>query len=152
MSLIVDFPSQHHHLNHDSTVRFDIDIEIKFVDNLAIEHKDELWYSREELKASRPRQARAMLQMKSNNTTMAQYAMLNINDTSSFLGLENYLTESVIPEIMLRRRMHIEGVLGEHHRQIHDGIQDHDQLSSISQERSKWARNRARIVALIHAP
>eukprot|EP00970_Alexandrium_tamarense_P018839 scaffold13554_cov196-Alexandrium_tamarense.AAC.2 len=92
-----------------------------------------------------------MLSLRSRNMSLLHYAERNIQDTSSFLGLESYLTRSSVREIMVRRRSYFEAVLSEQYRQVSEGLQDVDALSVVSETNSDWARKRSVIIGALHA-
>ena len=85
-----------------------------------------------------------------NNMTMAQFTELNANETSAFMGLENYLSETTTREIKYQRDAIRRQVLHEHGWQIREGMHDPDAIASNSEAASDWSRKRAGIIALIH--
>ncbi|KAL7539517.1 hypothetical protein ACHAXR_009361 [Thalassiosira sp. AJA248-18] len=131
-------------------VSFATDIDTKLVENLS-KYKSDLWYSRQDLKASQYQAALIMKKIKARNMTMAQYAEMNIHDTSTFLGLEKFLSETAQQEIMYQRNVHRRAVLFQHQWQVHLGIDDADALARISEATSDWSRKRARIIGLLHS-
>lgn len=147
--LIVDFP--HSHCSRSISVRFSNNIEVRFIPNDAIKYKQDLWLSSEEISACRSHGKIMMLSLRSRNMSLLHYAERNIQDTSSFLGLESYLTRSSVREIMVRRRSYFEAVLSEQYRQVSEGLQDVDALSVVSETNSDWARKRSVIIGALHA-
>jgi len=124
-----------------------------FVENLVIQHKADLWFSKLEMKSFKYVTAMTLRTIKAANMTIAEYAERNAADTSLFMGLENYLTNSTSDSIRRRRRAVVEAVLLEQARQImaHDGICDHEKLAKISEAVTAVDQRRAYIIALIHA-
>eukprot|EP00581_Thalassiosira_minuscula_P019999 CAMPEP_0183715822 /NCGR_PEP_ID=MMETSP0737-20130205/9921_1 /TAXON_ID=385413 /ORGANISM="Thalassiosira miniscula, Strain CCMP1093" /LENGTH=91 /DNA_ID=CAMNT_0025944981 /DNA_START=326 /DNA_END=601 /DNA_ORIENTATION=- len=85
---------------------------------------------------------------------MADFAEMNIHETSAFLGLENYLLETTIPGIENMRRALTAAVLSEQYHQFQSckgTIYNAEKIANISKQASKWSRDRAKMVALIHA-
>lgn len=72
------------------------------------------------------------------------------HETSTFLGLECYLTQSMARETMLRKRFHINAVLSMHRRQRLTGTRDPDKLARLSQALSEWSVRRARLIGVLH--
>ena len=150
MDLIVDFP-QRSSAQKTTNVGFKNGIEVKHVKNLAREYKNELWFSRHDMKLFRVENMSALKQIKSRqNMTLAEYAEKNIDDTSQFMGLESYLTDDAPVEISMRRKRLREAILKEQECQIYYGLHDPERMSIVSQEKSEWARMRARIIGLLH--
>ena len=83
--------------------------------------------------------------------TVYQYAGMNIHNTSTFMGLENSLSENTATNIRNRRRAVWEAVSTEQKRQIDIGIHDPLALSVVAGNLSKLSRTRARIIGLLHA-
>ena len=145
MDLIVDFPQ------HQSRVSFATHMEVTIVKNLSHEHKTDLWYTDFELKSFKRVTALLLLSITSSEMTMAQYAELHVNETSAFLGLENYLSQASIREVKKRRRAIVDLVLQEQKRQHHSGNIDVDIMSVVSQAVSGLSRRRARLIAMLHS-
>ena len=82
--------------------------------------------------------------------TMSQYAELHVDDTSAFLGLEKYLTESGRQDITHRRRTIRRSVLVQQQRQSRLDICDPYAMATIAEANSNFSRRRARIIGLIH--
>eukprot|EP00579_Thalassiosira_antarctica_P021681 CAMPEP_0201972422 /NCGR_PEP_ID=MMETSP0904-20121228/41665_1 /ASSEMBLY_ACC=CAM_ASM_000553 /TAXON_ID=420261 /ORGANISM="Thalassiosira antarctica, Strain CCMP982" /LENGTH=87 /DNA_ID=CAMNT_0048522251 /DNA_START=357 /DNA_END=620 /DNA_ORIENTATION=- len=83
--------------------------------------------------------------------TMAQYAEMNIQDTSAFMGLEKYMSKKTKKEIVYKREALYRTVHSEQQRQFEADIYDPDAMAKISQGWSDWSRKRAEIIGLIHA-
>lgn len=133
-------------------IYFSDDLDIRHVENLSIKYKETIWLSSHEMKDIRRRNLIEQLRcMRSNHTSLASYAERNINDTSTFMGLEGYLTSNTVKETVRRRQMFLDAVKDEQLRQIQEGINDPEALASVARTMSQWARDRARIIALLHA-
>ena len=150
MDLIVDFPHNRATPQNKPRVSF-ADIEIKFVENISCsKHRDDLWFSAEEMHSFKYQTAITVRTITST-MTMAQKAELHVKDTSAFLGLENYLTKNTLQEMKYRRKAAPMAVLSEQHRQDRLGINDPDALASASQAVSDMSTRRARIIGMMHA-
>eukprot|EP01083_Nonionella_stella_P123184 371078_1 len=149
MNLIVDFPATIPSRNN-SRVSFADDLQITFIANLTNAHKDTLWFTNREMKHFKYQSAMILKALQLNNMTMAQFAELNANETSAFMGLENYLSETTTREIKYQRDAIRRQVLHEQDRQIREGVHDLDAMASVSEAASDWSRKRAGIIALIH--
>ena len=150
MNLIVDFP-QRSSAQQSASVVFKQEIEVKFVKSLVTEYKDELWFSERDMKQFQVKTMLALQQIRSKqNITVAEYAENNIDDTSQFMGLERYLTNDAPVEIAMRQKRLRKAILREQDRQICHGLHDPDAMSIVSQEKSEWARKRARIIGMLH--
>ena len=87
----------------------------------------------------------------SGNMTLAEFAERNTHDTSLFMGMENYLLKTT-PEVIASRRQSVtEAVLKEQQRQVDEGICDVERMARVSRGASDVSRERAQIVALLHA-
>lgn len=153
MDLIVDFPQaspRTRHTKSASSVSFLDESAVYFVEDLSCRYRDVLWYSHEDVEYIKRRTARMLLALRTHGMTMAQYAMLNIEDTSAFMGLETYLTDAGTREIRRRRIAARAAVLNEQHRQDKLGIQDVDAMASVSGAASATCRERAQVIALLH--
>ena len=144
MDLIVNFHQQ------QSRVSFATHKEVIIVENLTHEHKANLWYTDFELKSFRSDAAQLLLSITSSEMTVAQYAKLHVNETSAFLGLENYLSQASIREVKMRRRAIVDAVLYEQERQHHSGNINVHKMSVVSQAVSGLSRRRARLIAMVH--
>ena len=121
MQLIVDFPTK---TPMRGGVTFADESEMKFVENLSNTYKDELWFSHFEMQLFRRELAWLIKTISSSNITMAQFAEMNVRDTSAFLGLEAYLTKSSSRGVVERRRTIADAVLAEQRRQLAFGVSD----------------------------
>ena len=144
MDLIVNFPQ------HQSRGSFATHLEVTIVENLSHEHKTNLWYTDFELKSFKRNSALLLLSITSSEMTVARYAELHVNETSAFLGLENYLSQASIREVKMRRRAIVDAVLHEQERQHHSGNINVDKMSVVSQAVSGLSRRRARLIAMVH--
>lgn len=82
---------------------------------------------------------------------MAKYCEMNIDDTSAFLGLERYLSDTTTQEILYQRQLHSNTVLYQHRQQIEIGVYDAEELARTSEATSEWSRMRARLIGKLHA-
>jgi hypothetical protein len=144
MDLIVNFPQ------HQSRVSFATHLEVTIVENLSHEHKTNLWYTDIELKSFNRGVGLLLKSITSSGMTAAQYAKLHVNETSAFLGLENYWSEVSIREVKMRRRAIVDAVLQEQKRQHHSGNINVDKMSVVSRAVSRPSRRRARLIAMLH--
>ena len=79
--------------------------------------------------------------------TMAEYAEQHREETSAFLGLEDYVTQA----IKYRKEAITAAVLSEQRRQDRSGIKDPDALARVSEAVSDVSARRAQIIGMIHA-
>jgi hypothetical protein len=115
------------------------------------EDKNDLFYSKHELRTIMERNIRVVEKMIESNMTMDQFATTEVIDTSIFLGRESWLSSPLIcHKILERRKAHRRAVLCEHNIQRSSGINDPSMLAEISERESDWARRRARIIGLLH--
>ena len=149
MTLIVDFPQSNSSPHRRERVSFVDQIQVKFIENLSYKHKSDLWYSQRELKSFKYHSALVLHKVKSV-MTMAQYAELHVDNTSAFLGLENYLSELGYREITHRRQAVRRTVLLEQQRQSNLNIYDPDTMATVAEAKSDFSRRRAQIIGLIH--
>ena len=63
------------------------------------------------------------------------------------VGLERYLSNSLLRRTMEARRAHINAVLEEQRFQVRNGVWDEQRLAVVSRASSDWARGRAIEVA-----
>mmetsp|Transcript_11897 Transcript_11897/g.20662 ORF Transcript_11897/g.20662 Transcript_11897/m.20662 type:complete len:153 (-) Transcript_11897:93-551(-) len=134
------------------SVSFDDQLEMKLIENVSIDHKDDLWFSDEEIESFEQRHRSFLRKLKSNNMNIDRFAeLLSGQDTSAFLGLENYLSESSLKAIVFRRKALSMAIQLEQKRQSSAGIRDSKRLAHISEVGSQPATKRARIIALLHA-
>jgi hypothetical protein len=84
--------------------------------------------------------------------TVAQYAELHVNETSVFLGLENYLSsKDTTREVAKRRRAIVDTVLLDQERQYQSGYIDADIMIVSSEAISGLSARRARLIAMLHS-
>ena len=143
MDLIVDFPQPNNdYPNNRPHVSFADRLEVKLVYDISYEHRDDLWFSDSELKF-----------FKKQMSYMIKYAVqLNTGVTSSsFAGLEKYLTKTSSREEIVRLRQTLrKAILLEQERQFNEGIDDPDKLARISEALTEWSRINARVIGLMH--
>ena len=149
--ILVDFP----HHPHDSfpnapRVSFADHNEIVFIENLSHKYKAELWFTDSEMKSFKTQTVLLLINIKTN-MTMAQYAEMNVQDTSAFMGLEKFMSKKTPKEIVYKREALYRTVHSEQQRQFESGIDDPDVMAKISLGWSDWSRKRANIIGLIHA-
>ncbi len=153
MSIIVDFPSnqsesQHHH----RCVHFSNLLEYQHINCISSnDNKHDLWYSKSELKDMQTSWARSISRIASKRMTLLEYAKMHVHDTTSFLGLEGFLTRDTFREISLRRRSLYDAVLSEQTRQTSSDVYDPDAMARISEVVTVLARNKARLIGKIHS-
>ena len=152
MDLIVDFPQQYSPRNRlPPRVTFADHLEMIIFDKISNESKAHVWFSSQEIQSFRYQMILMLRSLSSINMTVAQHAESNLHNTSAFMGLENYFSETTPCEITCRRRTIRRAILLEQQRQLDVSIQDPGAISSISQVLSLESRNRARIIGLLHA-
>ena len=83
--------------------------------------------------------------------TVAQYAELHVNETSVFLGLENYLSKDTTREVATRRCAIVDTVLLDQERQYQSGYIDADIMAVASEAISGLSARRARLIAILHS-
>ena len=93
LDLIVDFPNQNSTCS-SPRVSFSSNIEMKFVENLSIEHKSTLWHTPTDMENHKRHAALVLRCVRSMNLSMAQFAENNVGTTEVFMGLENFLRDS----------------------------------------------------------
>ena len=125
-------------------------LEMITIENLSLKHKDDLWFSSQEMNSFKHHTIMTLKSILSINTTVAQYAELNIQETSAFMGLENYLSKDTTQGIGHRRGSIRRAVLLEQQRQLDIGIDDPEAMSIISKVLSEKSRLRARMIGLLH--
>ena len=140
MDLIVDFPEQ----QPKQSVAFAEESYLVIIESYIGRY--DLWYTGEEMQLFKWKIARKLQLIKSVGLTVAQYAELNIENTSSFLGLETYLTETGPQEVVERRRASKRAVLLEQTRQTRLGLNDPEAMARISERLSELSRMRSRII------
>jgi len=123
---------------------------VVYIENVSLfEAKPDFWFSEKDVQAIKYDAAMRLQRIKSK-MTMAEYAEMHFDDTSKFMGFDNYLTESGCRKIQERRRMICEEVKIEQERQARLGIYDPDAMANVSQAVSSVSYRRARIVGLLH--
>lgn len=159
MDLIVDFPQDSRSsfsvslgtaASDSKRVSFANEMEMKLIDDLSRKYKDDLWFHHEEIHDFKLRTALILSALRRNNMTMAQYAELNSNETSAFMGLESFLSEDTAHMIKVKRRAILVAVTREQRRQDEAGVHDAVAMAKVSEAVSLWSRTRAQIIALIH--
>ena len=110
-----------------------MEVIIVIVENLSHEHKSNLWYTDVELNSFKCDAALLLLSITSSEMTVAQYAELHLHETSTFLGLENYLSQASIREVKKHRCAIVNTVLLEQKRQHHSDNIDVDTMSVVLQ-------------------
>ena len=83
--------------------------------------------------------------------TVAQYAELHLNESSAFLGIDNYLSNDTIRGVVKRRRAIIDAVLLEQERQYRSDNIDADIMTVVSEAISGLSARRARLIARLHS-
>ncbi len=152
MKLIVDFPHDCSNLQSAGPPRvsFADNIKIKFIENLSIEHKSYLWFTKQEMGSFKIKMGH-LLQNITSTMTMTEYAEMNSHDTSAFMGLKNYLSPDRPREINHRQRAITNAVLSKQSRQIHTGANEPEATSKVAKLMSELSSNCARIIRLLHA-
>ena len=120
------------------------------IENLSLKHKDDLWFSSQDMNSFKHQTKMILKGILSINMSVAQYAELKIQETSAFMGLENYLSKETTQEIKHRRRAIHRAVLLEQQCQLDIGIDDPEAISIISEALSEKSRLRARMIGLLH--
>mmetsp|Transcript_36400 Transcript_36400/g.76419 ORF Transcript_36400/g.76419 Transcript_36400/m.76419 type:complete len:239 (-) Transcript_36400:48-764(-) len=151
MDLIVDFPSRHRCSQEERRVNFDHQVKVKNVKNLSVEHKSDLWLTKEDISCFQYDARQQIKALQSSDMSIVEYATRNAQDTSVFMGLERHFYPKLPEKILARRKAISRAVLCEQQRQRHGGIYDPDIIASISEFESECSRKRARIVALLHS-
>ena len=109
MDLIVDFPQNRISSSlRKRRVSFQDELDVKFVQNLSHKHRDDIWFSADEMHSFRYKTALTVRTITST-MTMAEYAELHVKDTSAFLGLEKYLSQDAFRGIKHRKRSNPKG-------------------------------------------
>ena len=146
MDLIVNFP-QH----PVSRVSFATHMEVTYIKNLSQEHNMDLWFTDSEMKSFKSNTQLIVRAITSSGITVAQYDESHVNETSAFLGLENYICQQTYKEIKRRRRAIIDAVLSEQMHQECYGFTDVDAIADVSRTVSDMSYRRARLIAMLHA-
>ena len=163
-ALIVDFPQDHIRTplqkKSSRSVSFDQEMEVKFVSNLSIHHKSDLWFSRRDYQLFKHDLATAGRLIRAKRTISEKDDYLNLllqeageedGDTVSFLGLERHLSDSTMENIVNARRRILGAIFVEQDHQMNEGFYDADALANVSEAESEWSRQRARVIGLLHA-
>ena len=163
MNLLVEFPRsrQNSRAGASPRVSFADIAEVKSVECLPSQYKADLWFSQLELNYFKSNAAILRRKMISDSTTMMilnnfdaaaeVMRLLNVQDTSAYMGLERYLTLATFEETVFRRKGLVRAMRLEQKRQRSIGIYDPDALTSVSEAWSEWSRDRASLVGLLHA-
>lgn len=125
-------------------------VKVHFIEKLS-EYKEDLWYSGQDIADIQRRPGRLMRALREHGVTFEDYVRMNMQDTSAFLGLENYLSRATTLEVMRRRGAVKAAVRYEQRRQNEMGVRDFDTMAHVASEASLWSRKRARTIALLHA-
>lgn len=157
MDLIVDFPSkrfprrQPNRLpNKEKRVTFSDQSTVRFVEYHSPEHKAVIWLSQEEVSYTKLRNKMILNTLRENDLTVAQFAKMNMDDTSTFLGLERYFSDTTSQEILHRRSAVRDAVLSEQGRQRRTGEYDADKIARVAMVESATCRKRAHMIGLLH--
>jgi len=151
MNHIVDFPHNRASSQHKQRVSFQDEADVKFIENISCsKHRGDIWFSSDEMHSFKYQAAITVREITST-MTMAQYAELHVQDTSAFLGLENYMAQDTFRGVIYRKEAIIVAVLSEQRRQCRSGINDPDALAHVSQAVSDLSTRQARIIGMIHA-
>ena len=170
--LIVDFPGSSSDSSSSSLcdssapntpcVSFAGSTQVKFVENLAIHHKQNLYLTESDIKAfmleknKHIKMIRVLQRFsgKKSNSTLAKRAKRRIDKANTTpMGLEYYVdTTTSMAEIVSLRDEHCNAVLDEQWRQHRKGgVRDPDAIANVSREASEWARERAHVIGTLHA-
>ena len=150
-NLLVDFPQKPRDSSPNAPkVSFADHTQIVLIENLSYKYKAELWFTDSEMKSFKTQTVLLLINIKTN-MTMAQYAEMNVQDTSAFMGLEKFMSKKTPKEIVYKRGALYRTVHTEQQRQFEAGIYDPDVMAKISLGWSDWSRKRANIIGLIHA-
>ena len=121
-------------------VRFADMSQMVVVVNLTEKYKQEVWYTKAEMKS-----------FKINTRRLAGDMLMNKElhvIEKNIVGLEKYLSIELFDEFILRREQLMNEVLGEAQRQKLYGL-DYNRLARSSEKCTVWARERARASALV---
>ena len=164
MDLIVNFPDQESLSRRSkrkgnssrpprASVTFLNESTLSFVENLAHKYKQDIWFSKQEMKDFKRRTAHFLLQITSSNMSLADFAVQNIqlgNDSSTFMGLECYLSTETLRNIQDQKRTVRRAIIQEHERQVEMGIYDPETLSRLAESLSQISAQRAHIIGRLH--
>ena len=110
--------------------------------NLTEKYKQEVWYTEAEMKSFKINTRRLAGDMLTNQE------LHRYNYENNIFGLEKYLSIELFNEFILRREQLMNEVLGEALTQKLYGL-DYNRLARSSEKCSVWARERARVSALV---
>lgn len=136
-------------LHRHRVVSFSTSACLHIVTNLTFHYKQDLWYTPESIQKTKRKNALLVYLLKSKR--------LNKDDFESTLlmGLEKHLQDhedvDVKTSISFARQELLEAVLHEQRKQAFFGIQDVEALAMISRMKTQRARDRARIIGLLHS-
>ena len=74
-------------------------------------------------------------------------AMITLEQLHRCIGIEVYVTKSLVKDVAKMRRVHVDAVLLEQNLQTLQGVCDIKKLSSVSKIRSRWTKVRAQKLA-----
>ena len=155
MKLIVDFPSSRRlnsYAEERRSVRFSDNSYVKYIANLTTEYRSNIWYTQEESRRFKRDIAILLRELKSNGITLATIAKQRVEqDTSCFMGLESFLTESTHTQILIHKKAHYKAVFDEQQWQLCAGIDDPDALANVAHASSRMSRERSMLIAKIHS-
>ena len=95
MDLIVDFPQNRASSLRKRAVSHQEQVDMRFVENLSHKHRDDIWFSSDEMHFFKHQAARTVRAITST-MTMAEHAERHVEDTSAFMGLECYSTKDAL--------------------------------------------------------
>lgn len=133
--------------NSRRRVSFASQITVKFVDNLSISHRHDLWFTATERKRFKEEailMVRELLMVKRDNTEL----LFQHNTIDKWIGLERHLSSR---NVLVQRQRLNKAIRFEQERQLRTGVCDPDILANISEMESDKSRKRARISGLLHA-
>mmetsp|Transcript_1174 Transcript_1174/g.2427 ORF Transcript_1174/g.2427 Transcript_1174/m.2427 type:complete len:192 (-) Transcript_1174:72-647(-) len=100
------------------------------------------WNTSRDYRAFR-RTLRAYLKSTSKMVAKKPQDQVTNDDLIQCVGIETYLSESLLKRTVKRREKHIHSVLAEQQRQEELNMHDSDLLGCVSEMSSKWSVNRA---------
>eukprot|EP00569_Conticribra_weissflogii_P020627 CAMPEP_0171432898 /NCGR_PEP_ID=MMETSP0881-20121228/8182_1 /TAXON_ID=67004 /ORGANISM="Thalassiosira weissflogii, Strain CCMP1336" /LENGTH=170 /DNA_ID=CAMNT_0011953403 /DNA_START=44 /DNA_END=556 /DNA_ORIENTATION=+ len=160
MNLIVDFPAsgrQRHRFTEyiesnlitqsprPRSVRFDDNNSIRFIEPAVESEANIRWNTKQDFNAYRKalradvKKVLKMLESKPHEVTD--------KDLIQCVGIETYLSESLLNRVLKKRERHILCILDEQWRQDQFNISDATMLSFVSERSSKWSVERASAIA-----
>mmetsp|Transcript_22548 Transcript_22548/g.38638 ORF Transcript_22548/g.38638 Transcript_22548/m.38638 type:complete len:167 (+) Transcript_22548:48-548(+) len=155
MDLIVDFPQAQRRSPHcmkSRRVNFANRSKTYIVKNLSLQYKNEMWFSSQDMDGFKIQNLYMLWGVTSVlQVSVAQYAEETSHRTSTFMGLENYLSKDIMHQIKRRRKRILKAVLLEQRRQAAAGINDSDAMANVARRKSALGRKRARMIGLLHA-